>query len=400
MHASTREWFPEFFKRFKEQGYVNNLEYELLRKDGAILSALISSVAIYDEAGNYLSSWSTVFNLTERKRTDRELRETTERFRLLVDSVSDYAMIILDKTGCVTSWNPGAERITGYKAGEIFGKHYYCFYTAAALQSSDPSDELQMAILNGRAELEGWRVRKDGSNFWAHVIVAPLRDEAGTPTSFSMIFRDLTQRRQSEEAIRTIHAELEKRVLSRTNELVSANRALEREVAGRRLTEELLQQSEARIAAILQSAGDGIISIDEWGTVELFNPAAEALFGFSAAEVLGRHIKMLMPSPHAELCEDYLLRYRQTREKRLIGLTRELTGLRKNGTTFPIELRVSEVNLASRRIFSGIIRDITDRKLAETAMRKRTIPTANWSPKTKKTKCSSIVCRTICARRW
>ena len=124
-----------------------------------------------------------------------------ESYRLLVETVSDYAIVILDPGGRVVSWNPGAQRIKGYRAEEIIGKHFSCFYPPDAIQRGLPEQELQAAVKDGRFEDEGWRVRKDGTQFWANAIVTALRDKEGRLRGFGKMTRDLTERRQAEERI-------------------------------------------------------------------------------------------------------------------------------------------------------------------------------------------------------
>jgi len=134
--------------------------------------------------------------------------------------------------------------------------------------------------------------------------------------------------------------------------------------------EAVLHDSEARTHAILQTAVDGIITIDEWGIVESFNPAAERLFGYTADEVIGQNIRMLMPSPYREEHDGYIARYLQTGEPHIIGTGREVRAQRRDGTTFPIALAVSEMHLAGRRMFTGIVHDLTARVQAEEALRR------------------------------
>ncbi|MCC7265639.1 MAG: PAS domain S-box protein [Candidatus Latescibacteria bacterium] len=124
-----------------------------------------------------------------------------DSFRLLVETVKDYAIVMLDPSGHVASWNTGAERIKGYEADEIIGKHFSCFYPADALRRGLPAEELRVAATEGRFEDEGWRVRKNGTHFWANVIISPLRDEGGTLQGFAKVTRDLTERKKAEERV-------------------------------------------------------------------------------------------------------------------------------------------------------------------------------------------------------
>jgi PAS domain S-box-containing protein len=125
-----------------------------------------------------------------------------DSFRLLVESVKDYAIVMLDKDGNVASWNAGAERFKGYRAAEIIGKHFSCFYTADDVKRGLPEEELKAAERDGRYEDEGWRIRKDGKKFWANVIISALRDKDGTLLGFSKVTQDLTERREAEQRIR------------------------------------------------------------------------------------------------------------------------------------------------------------------------------------------------------
>jgi PAS domain S-box-containing protein len=131
-------------------------------------------------------------------------------------------------------------------------------------------------------------------------------------------------------------------------------------------TKQALEESEARAQAILETTVDGIITIDAEGTIESFNPAAEDIFGYDAAEVIGENVKMLMPSPYREEHDEYLRSYHETGRRNIIGVGREVTGRRKDGSTFPMDLAVSEVDLGDRTIFTGIVRDISERRRLET----------------------------------
>ncbi len=144
------------------------------------------------------------------------LRLSEERFRLLVESVRDYAIFMLAPDGTIASWNAGAERIKGWKADEIIGKHFSAFYTEKDKKDGKPARELEIAMRTGKYEEEGWRVRKDGTTFWASVVITALRDETGELVGFGKVTRDLTERRDHEE-----------RLLKAVTELSKSNRELD-----------------------------------------------------------------------------------------------------------------------------------------------------------------------------
>jgi PAS domain S-box-containing protein len=133
--------------------------------------------------------------IAERLEAEKRLRESEEKFRLLVDGVKDYAIFMLDPQGYVVSWNQGAERIKGYSAGEIVGKHFSKFYLPEDVESGKPEEALRIAALEGRYEAESWRLRKNGSRFWANVVITALRDNTGRLHGFSKITRDMTERK-------------------------------------------------------------------------------------------------------------------------------------------------------------------------------------------------------------
>ena len=140
-------------------------------------------------------------NISRRRQAEEALRLTEQRFRLLVEGVRDYAIYMLDTDGNIVSWNSGAERIKGYRAEEIIGKHFSTFYTQEDIDCNKPAHELAVAAQENRFEDEGWRIRKDGSRLWANVIITPLRGEDGKLLGFSKITRDLTDRRRAEESL-------------------------------------------------------------------------------------------------------------------------------------------------------------------------------------------------------
>jgi PAS domain S-box-containing protein len=154
---------------------------------------------------------------TRVRRATDDLQHDRESFQLLVDSVRDYAIFMLDPDGNVASWNEGARRIKGYEAEEIVGRHFSTFYPREAIDSDHPAKELAEAIREGRYEEEGWRLRKDGSRFWANVVITPLYDAAGNHRGFAKVTRDMTDRRRFEEELREAQAEIERRNVSKSH---------------------------------------------------------------------------------------------------------------------------------------------------------------------------------------
>src|SRR5438876_4559258 len=139
-----------------------------------------------------------------------------DAYRLLVQEVKDYAIFLLDTKGRIQSWNTGAQRLKGYTQKEIIGQHFSVFYTRDDLANKKPQRELEKALTEGRVEDEGWRLRKDGTRFWANVVITAIYDDDGNHVGFAKVTRDLTERRAAEEALRAERASLEKRVAERT----------------------------------------------------------------------------------------------------------------------------------------------------------------------------------------
>jgi PAS domain S-box-containing protein len=172
----------------------------LIARDGSGVPIEESSAPMRDPQGG-ISGIVIVFrDVTERRRAESALRESEERFRLLVEGVLDYALFLLDADGIVVSWNAGAERITGYRANEIIGRHFSFFYPPDRFAAGWPAHELRRARDTGRFEDEGWRVRKDGSMFWANTVITALHDDQGRLRGFAKVTRDLTQKRELDRA--------------------------------------------------------------------------------------------------------------------------------------------------------------------------------------------------------
>ncbi len=176
------------------------------RKDGTLIDVEATShPMVYDEKPARLV---VAIDVAKRLTFERKLQFSEDRFRLFVSAVKDYAILMLDPQGRIVSWNPGAERITGYRETEIVGQHFSRFYPPEDLEQGKPECELKIASEEGRFEDEGWRVRKDGSRFWANVMITALRDESGQLCGFGKVTRDMTEQKRNEEQLRFQNAQL------------------------------------------------------------------------------------------------------------------------------------------------------------------------------------------------
>ena len=260
------------------------------------------------------------------------LAESEHRLGLFVESVRDYAIFQLDSEGRVRTWNSGAQRMKGYTSEEIIGRHFSCFYPPEDLASEKPQKELHTASETGRSEDEGWRVRKDGSRFWAHVTITPIREPGGTLLGFAKITRDLTDRKQAEHA---------------------------------------LEQSEEYLRALFEFSPDAIITSDPSGAIAEVNSQTLKLFGYTREELVGRPIETLVPERlrHAHLShrKDY---YADPKQRPMGAAGVELMGRRKDGTEFPVDIMLASVETAKGRIVLSTIRDISERKKAEETIRR------------------------------
>ena len=253
-------------------------------------------------------------------------RSAEIRLQALIDTAVDGIMII-DARGSVRMYNPACERLFGYSAAEVVGRNVNVLMPEP--YRSEHDGYLDAYNRTGKKKIIGigrevTGRRKDGSTFPMHLSVGEYRDD--DEVLFVGIVHDITVRAQVEAHLR---------------------------------------RSEAHLRSIIEAAPDAVIVIDEHGLIETFSPTAERLFGYSAREVTGQNIKILMPSPHRELHDGYLERYLRTGERRIIGIGRVVVGQRKDGTIFPMELAVGEVNADGRRRFTGFVRDLTERQTRE-----------------------------------
>ena len=267
--------------------------------------------------------------MTERPiaSTSLTLDQSDERFRMLVEGVTDYAIFMLDPQGHVLTWNTGARRIKGYDATEIIGQHFSKFYPPEALHRRLPEHELRVAAAEGRFEDEGWRVRKDGTMFWANVVITALRDDSGLLRGFAKVTRDLTQRREHEEALR---------------------------------------RSEERFRLLVEGVTDhAIFMLDPNGYIVTWNSGAERIKGYRADEIIGQHFSKFYPPDAVESrWPEHELQI-ATETGRFVE---DGWRVRKNGERFWANVTITALRDRSGRLhgFAKLTRDLSERKRAET----------------------------------
>jgi PAS domain S-box-containing protein len=298
--------------RFEDEGWR-------VRKDGSTFWANVVITALRDETGGVRGFLKITRDLTDRKQAEEKLRLSEERFRLMVEGVKDYAIFMLDPEGRVVTWNAGAERTKGYRADEIIGRHFSQFYPREAVERGWPDEELKRAAAEGRFEDEGWRVRKDGSTFWANVVITALRDEAGTLRGFAKVTRDLTERRQAEEN----------------------TRRLLREEAARQAAEEYtreIEQQRERLRVTLHSIGDGVIATDAKGRVTLLNPVAEDLTGWGSEDAAGQPLQSVFRIINESTGQEVENPVAGVlREGRVVGLAHPTLLISRDGKARPVD---------------------------------------------------------------
>jgi PAS domain S-box-containing protein len=313
--------------RFEDEGWR-------VRKDGTMFWANVIITALRDSTGKLIGYAKVTRDLTERRRQEETLRHSEERFRSLVEGVKDYAIFMLDTGGIVTTWNAGAQQIKGYLAHEIIGSHFSRFYPPDAIQGGLPDHELRVVTMEGRFEGEGWRLRKDGSRFWANVVITAIRDATGKLTGFAKITRDLTERREYEQ--------------------------------------ELLA-SEQRFRLLVDGVTEyAIIMLDRDGSVSSWNAGAERIKGYKAGEIIGKHCSYFFTAEDITASKPWQ-QLALARENERV--TDEGWRVRKDGTLFWAGTVVTALHDSEGRLygFANVTQDLTQRRhaenLADTAQR-------------------------------
>jgi PAS domain S-box-containing protein len=300
-------------------------------KDGRRFRAAVVIHAITNSSGGLLGFANVTRDVTQRREAEEALRQSDRQFRLLVEGVADYAIYMLDPAGTVISWNTGAERLKGYAATEIIGQNFARFYTEQDRAAGVPQRVLQAAARDGEFESEGWRVRKDGSRFWALAVVDAIRDEGGELLGFAKVTRDITERQISQEALR---------------------------------------DSERQFRLLIEGVKDhALFMLDADGVVSSWNAGAERLEGYTADEILGRHFSVFYTdSDRAAGVPARLLRAAE-RDGRV---EHEGWRVRKDGSLFWGNGVINALREENGGLigFAKITRDITERRETQEALQK------------------------------
>lgn len=304
---------------------------------------------VRDAQGRVAYILHSVEDVTEMLRLRRQREQVEESFRLLVEGTTEYAICMLDLQGRVINWNRGAERITGYSTDEIVGKHFSCFFTVDDLLEEVPDSVLLEAASRGRFEGEGVRVRKDGSPFWAHVVISALYDAEGKLRGYSKITRDVTEKKQAEENARH----------------------LIREEAARRAAEDsasVIREQSEQMRVTLESIGDAVIAADDDGRVRFLNPVAESLTGWRDAEARGRPLDEVLRLIDEETREPVECPGTAAlRSGSVVILARRTLLISRDGVECPIADSAAPIRDRAGRV-SGVVlvfRDVTESKLLE-----------------------------------
>src|SRR6202030_1441324 len=266
-----------------------------------------------------VAEWSVRHENVQRGHTEETLRDSEEKYRMLVDGVSDYAIFMLDLRGQIVSWNAGAEKVKGYKAEEIIGCNFSCFFPPEAIKRGRPEELLRLTAKSGRQEEQGMRVRKDGSRFLANITFTALRDRDGNLQGFSEFSHDLSESKESG----------------------------------------------AKYRGLLEAAPDAMVVVNQVGEIVLLNVQAEKQFGYRRDELVGQKVKNIIPEGFAERLIADGTRSAAEALAQQIGTGIELSGRRKDGSEFPIEMMLSPLENAEGILVTAAIRNISMRKNAD-----------------------------------
>lgn len=249
--------------------------------------------------------------------------DVADRYHHMIEEVEDYAILFLDTNGIIKSWNKGAEKIKGYQAAEIIGKNFRVFYTPEDQASRLPEKLIAGAVQYGKAQHEGWRVRKDNSRFWGSIVITAIHNNKNQVTGFTKVTRDLTATKKSEDKFRSL----------------------------------------------LDAAPDATVIVNEAGIIEMINNQTVQLFGYTRNELVGKPVETLIPEEMAGQHRRHRASFATAAASRTMGAGIELHAVRKNGTRFPVEISLSPLHTEDGVLVSAAVREITERKKLENELK-------------------------------
>jgi PAS domain S-box-containing protein len=334
------------------------------RKNGSIFDLEIAISEIFLQNDRVFIG--LVRDITERKRVEAL---SNRMGRILDDSFNEIYIFDVE-TFKYVEVNRGAYENLGYTKEELLQLNPFDIFPEFGPERFEKMIKSLRRGSASRIVFETIQTRKNNSSYPVEVRLQLTSIDGSS--LFLAIVQDITERKKSEQAQLLAQNKLEERVQQRTVELNKVNEALREEIVERKGVEMALRDNEAQVRAIVENVVDGIVTIDEKGIIELFNPTAEKIFGYSAKEVIGENVSMLMPSPYQGEHDGYIKNYQDTGDAKVIGLKREVWGLRKDGSVFPMELAVNEFYIGSRRAYTGVVQDITEKKQAQWSLERLT----------------------------
>lgn len=311
--------FDQDFSNYKEKGFVNNLEFEFKRKDGSTFPVMVNSIATFNEQGEFIMSRTSVFNDTERKQAER-------KFSNILESTPD-GLVIVDQLGIIQIVNKQTEKLFGYTRNELLGQPIDILVPVRSLHHHKTYVNDYFSNPHPRpmgAGLDLFARKKNGEEFPVEISLSPI--DHINETLVAAAIRDITQRKHIEE---------------------------------------LLREKDERFRSVFTSTHDAIIIVDEAGYVMDWNKGAENIFGYTEAEMTGKSLTHIVPETLRAQHHAGLEQFKKTQQTKIIGKTIELEGLRKDGTIIPLELSIGASYKQGKHYFCGIMRDISQRRLAE-----------------------------------
>lgn len=318
-HLDTEGQLAAFFTEGVTRSIRAGRELSGVRRDGSEVPLEIALSPVSTPDGQFVLA--SIVDITGR----RIAAEHSLLLTAVIEGAKEYGIILLDPDGRILTWNQGAERIKGYSEAEIVGQHFSRFYLPEAIQSGHPENELRMARDLGQYEDEGWRVRRDGSKFWATVLITAVYDKDGTLRGFSKLTRDTTERKRTEE----------------------------------------------RFQRVVEAAPSAMIMVGADGLMTLVNNQTEKLFGYHRSELLGQNIEMLIPARFRFNHGGQLGKFFAAPVARAMGAGRDLYGTRKDGREVPIEIGLSPIVTAHGQFVLASVIDITERKRYEAELQSK-----------------------------